>query len=93
MILSTTYEKYLLLFTTLKKKNFRIVPETWFHRYIGVIGSADSEYINATRASEGVKRSGHGLNSLTVGAAPVPLSRGKHHLCYSVGSLNFNCQK
>ena len=48
MILSTAYDKYLLLlFTTKKSTNFRVVPGTWFNGSTGVIGYADSELINA----------------------------------------------
>ena len=64
MILSTTCDKYVLLFTTKSKRISELSQKRGFYRYIGVIGSADSEYINATRAAEGVKRSGHWLEIL-----------------------------
>ena len=44
MILSTTYDKYLLLFTTKSKQIPELFQIRGFNGYTGVIGYADSEY-------------------------------------------------
>ena len=47
MILSTTYDKYLLLFVTISKQTSELCLKRDFYGFIGVIGYVDSQVINA----------------------------------------------
>ena len=44
MVLLTTYDKYLLLFTTKSKQISELCQKRGFNGYTGVIEYADSEY-------------------------------------------------